>query len=494
MKRSIRVRYTVLFVGLMSLMVLVICLANTLYLEKYYISEKTKTMVQSYESVNEILGEGDMEDEDTYLMLWRMFENSNISALVGMPSQGKVYQFGYEDRMQQQMMQLILGQTDERARLIEETEHYVIYQLFDLKLQTSYILCFGFLDDGAACFLRSSLPSIRDSATISTQFTWRIGATVILIGMILVYFITGRFSRPIVRLAHIADRMSHLDFSARYEERREDEIDLLGTSMNRMSHELEQTIHNLQQANIQLQRDIEEKVKVDEMRKEFISNVSHELKTPIALIQGYAEGLLEGISEDPESMQYYCEVIADEADKMNQLVRKLLTLNQIESGINAMERMDFDLIDMIGGVLHSFNILLRQNDIKVDFDASRQVVIRADEFMMEEVVRNYISNAIHHMEGDKRLDVLVEDTDRSVKVSVFNTGQPIPEEDLDNVWQKFYKVDKARTREYGGSGIGLSIVKAVMDSHGGSCGVYNTEEGVCFWFELNKVELPAIIL
>ena len=494
MKRSIRVRYTVLFVGLMSLMVLVICLANTLYLEKYYISEKTKAMVQSYESVNEIFSEGDPEDEDTYLMLWRMFENSNISALVGMPSQGKIYQFGYEDRMQQQMMQLVLGQTDEKARLIEQTDRYVIYQLFDLKLQTSYILCFGFLDDGAACFLRSSLPSIRDSAAISSQFTWRIGVTVIVIGMILVYFITGHISRPIVRLANIADRMSHLDFSARYEERREDEIDLLGTSMNQMSRELEQTIQNLRQANIQLRRDIEEKVKVDEMRKEFISNVSHELKTPIALIQGYAEGLLEGISEDPESMQYYCEVIADEADKMNQLVRKLLTLNQIESGINTMERMDFDLIDMIGGVLHSFNILIRQNDITVDFESDRQVMIRADEFMMEEVVRNYISNAIHHIDGDRRLDILVEETERSVKVSVFNTGHPIPGDELDNVWQKFYKVDKAHTREYGGNGIGLSIVKAVMDSHGGTCGVYNTDEGVCFWFELNKMELPAIIL
>ena len=194
--------------------------------------------------------------------------------------------------------------------------------------------------------------------------------TVIVIGMIMVYFITGNISRPIVRLANIADRMSHLDFSARYEERREDEIDLLGTSMNQMSRELEQTIQNLRQANIQLRRDIEEKVKVDEMRKEFISNVSHELKTPIALIQGYAEGLLEGISEDPESMQYYCEVIADEADKMNQLVRKLLTLNQIESGINTMERMDFDLIDMIGGVLHSFNILIRKFIVyKINFSS-----------------------------------------------------------------------------------------------------------------------------
>lgn len=493
MKRSIRVRYTVLFVGLMILMVLVICLANTLYLEKYYISEKTKAMVQSYENVDEILKEGDLEHEDTYLMLWRMFENSNISALVGMPSQGKVYQFGYEDRMQQQMMQLILGQTDERARLIEETDRYVIYQLFDLKLQTSYILCFGFLDGGAACFLRSSLPGIRDSAMISTQFTWKIGVSVIVIGMILVYFLTSHISRPIVRLSHIADRMSHLDFSARYEEKREDEINLLGTSMNRMSEELERTIRNLWQANAQLKLDIEEKVKVDEMRKEFISNVSHELKTPIALIQGYAEGLLEGISEDPESMQYYCEVIADEADKMNQLVRKLLTLNQIESGINTMDRMDFDLIEMIRGVLHSFDILIRQQEIAVDFDMDRQVVVRADEFMMEEVIRNYISNAIHHMAGEKHLDITVEETDRSVKVSVYNTGQSIPEEELDNIWQKFYKVDKARTREYGGSGIGLSIVKAVMDSHGGACGVYNTAEGVCFWFELNKMELPAVI-
>ena len=179
---------------------------------------------------------------------------------------------------------------------------------------------------------------------------------------------------------------------------------------------------------------------------------------------------------------------------MNQLVRKLLTLNQIESGINTMERMDFDVIDMIGGVLHSFDLLIKQNDITVDFDAGHPVLIRADEFMMEEVVRNYISNAIHHIEGDKRLDILVEETERTVKISVFNTGQPIPEEELDNVWQKFYKVDKARTREYGGNGIGLSIVKAVMDSHGGTCGVYNTHEGVCFWFELNKMELPAVIL
>ena len=151
------------------------------------------------------------------------------------------------------------------------------------------------------------------------------------------------------------------------------------------------------------------------------------------------------------------------------------------------------MVDLIGGVLHSFDLPIKQKEITVNFDAVGPIHVLADEFMMEEVVRNYISNAIHHMEGDRRLDVLVEHIGSGVKVSVFNTGTPIPEKDLELVWQKFYKVDKARTREYGGSGIGLSIVKAVMDSHGGDCGVYNTDEGVCFWFLLHGKSLPAVM-
>ena len=199
------------------------------------------------------------------------------------------------------------------------------------------------------------------------------------------------------------------------------------------------------------------------------------------------------LSEDPESMSYYCEVIVDEAGKMNQLVRKLLTLNQIESGINRVELVDFDLTSLVKGVLHSFAIMVQQKNIEVEFDSSKKVTIRADEFMMEEVVRNYISNAINHIDGERRIAVEILQTPEKTRFSVFNTGQPIPEGELNNVWQKFYKVDKARTREYGGSGIGLSIVKAVMDSHKGTCGVYNTEDGVCFWFELKRLELPAVV-
>ena len=486
MKHTIRGKYTLLIAGVMGVMILVICLMNSLYLERYYISEKTKDMAAIYDEVNTILRENSLEEQDTMYRLHRLFESASISALVRVVGSPAAYIFGYEDRLIEQMGAVVYGQDEQPAEPMEQTSQYAVYRWYDAKLQSSYILLFGFLEGNSYCFLRSSLPGIKESALISTRFTWMVGMVVILVSVILVSQVSRRISDPITRLAQIADRMAHLDFSARYEETIEDEIGLLGISMNYMSDELEKRINELKSANAQLQRDIDEKVKVDEMRKDFISNVSHELKTPIALIQGYAEGLLEGISDDPESTSYYCEVIVDEAGKMNQLVRRLLTLNQIESGINEADPVEFDLIPVIKGVLHSFNILLQQKNVLVEFDAVASLIIKADEFMIEEVIRNYISNAINHMDGEMRLEIGIEQDEGHVKASVFNTGQPIPEGEMANVWQKFYKVDKARTREYGGSGIGLSIVKAVMDSHGGKCGVYNREDGVCFWFELNQ--------
>lgn len=222
------------------------------------------------------------------------------------------------------------------------------------------------------------------------------------------------------------------------------------------------------------------------MRKEFLDNVSHELKTPIALIQGYAEGLKENISDDPESREFYCDVIMDEASKMNKLVKNLLTLNQLESGKDAVVMERFDIVSLIRGVLQTMNIMIGQKDAKVIFEAEKPVYVWADEFKIEEVVTNYVSNALNHLEGEKEIEIKLQDEDNRVKISVFNTGTPIPEADVPNLWNKFYKVDKARTREYGGSGIGLSIVKAIMESMNQEYGVQNFDNGVEFWFTLDR--------
>lgn len=278
--------------------------------------------------------------------------------------------------------------------------------------------------------------------------------------------------------------MANLNFDAKYTSTSEDEIGVLGNNLNRMSGELEKTISELRTANNELQKDIEKKEQIDEMRKEFLSNVSHELKTPIALIQGYAEGLQECINDDQESREFYCDVIIDEAAKMNNMVKKLLSLNQLEFGNDTVNMERFDLTELVKGVVQSAQLLASQKEAEIRFLQEEPISVWGDEFKIEEVVTNYVSNALNHVDFEKKIEIKAVKRGDVVRLSVFNTGARIPEEDLDKIWIKFYKVDKARTREYGGSGIGLSIVKAIMDSMNQKCGVINYENGVEFWFEL----------
>ena len=295
-------------------------------------------------------------------------------------------------------------------------------------------------------------------------------------------------TEPIKELTRISERMIHLDFDAKYTGKSKTEIALLGQNINELSETLETTISELKSANNELQRDIERKTQIDEMRKEFLSNVSHELKTPIALIQGYAEGLKEGINDDAESREFYCEVIMDEAAKMNNMVKKLLTLNQLEFGNETITMERFDIVSLIRNYLQSAEILCTQKQIALRMEDYPPTSVWADEFMVEEVFGNYFSNAVNHIDGDRIIEVKLKQMDGKVRISVFNTGQPIPEESLPRIWEKFYKVDKARTRAYGGSGVGLSIVKAIMESLNQKYGVINYDNGVEFWFELEMSE------
>lgn len=296
--------------------------------------------------------------------------------------------------------------------------------------------------------------------------------------------LTRRITRPILSLSKISKKMSELDFDVRYTGQAEDEIGVLGSSMNLLSEKLKETIGELKSANNQLQRDIRKKEQIDEMRKEFIANVSHELKTPIALIQGYAEGLTEGMAEEKESRDYYCEVIMDEANKMNKMVQQLLTLNALEFGSDGLSMERFDITELIRGILSSTHILIQQKETAIVFETEGPLYVWADEFKIEEVITNYLNNALNHVEGERIITIRAVKEGEIVRVSVANTGQNIPEEDLPRLWTKFFKVDKARTREYGGSGIGLSIVKAIMEAHQKEYGVKNLPDGVEFYITL----------
>lgn len=462
---------------------------NTVFLEPYYVINKQNTLLSGFETIDEASEAGTLDDSSFDVTFDNLCANGNITVMVISPDR-TIVRSSVNDtqRMLIEFTDIIFGGTQNETTVLAQAEDYVIQRRTDTRLDAEYLVLYGTLSNGNLVLMRSALESIRESAKTSNQFLLYVGILAIAVSTVVSVFISKRITDPILELTEISKHMTQLEFEVCYtpKGKRRNEIDELGTHMNEMSQALEHTISELKSANNQLLLDIEKKTQIDRQRKEFLSNVSHELKTPLALIQGYAEGLKECINDDAQSRDFYCEVIMDEADKMNQMVKKLLTLNQLESGNETITMERFDVTELIRGVLHSVDILIGQSSITVTECPAEPIYVWADEFMTEEVVTNYLSNAIHYAGGKKEISIRCREQEKNVRISVFNTGDPIPEEDIDKIWSKFYKVDKARTREYGGSGIGLSIVKAIMDSFHQRCGVINHEDGVEFWFELEK--------
>lgn len=485
MRHSLRFKFTIVLAGITAFTIAACLFINQYFLEDYYLRDKMNTLKEAYSEIDLIMADKDDETDAKMLRLMHRLSNSaNISFFIMGGSGEAAYASSRDVLWMKERLQVYAYLGDEAfGDKMESTNNYSIIKTYDSNYKSYYMEMWGFLSSGDVFLMNTPIESIRESVAIANRFYTYIGVTAIIISAVLIYFMTRKLTKPILQLAGISRRMSDLDFDVKYNGKEKNEIGILGGNINDLAQKLEHTITELKSANRQLQCDIDEKIQIDDMRKEFISNVSHELKTPIALIRGYAEGLNDCVNEDEESRQFYCEVIMDEADKMNQMVKKLLNLNQIEY-VNQVQRETFDLTELIRGVLHSTEILAQQKGADIRFSRTEPVFISADEFMIEEVVSNYVSNALNHLDYDRVIDIRMDLNDTAVKVSVFNTGDPIPEEDLEKVWIKFYKVDKARTREYGGSGIGLSIVKAIMDAHKGKYGVENRENGVCFWFEL----------
>ena len=515
---------TLIFIAVLLASIAAITLLNGFFLEKYYIIEKTNVLMQAKEQIAALPLDALMDDdfEDTYDFYfseeWEGFEDSqdpddlfaeedddtsseaaaldaigrfssqnNLSWVVINQENSSFYSWAENDKMLRSKLFGYIYQLDSSEKtVIKETKDCVVQQVSDRFAGMSYVECWGQIDEDLYFLVRTPLESIHESAAISNRFYLFMGLIVTMISALILTFLIRRLIKPIRELTELSTRMANLDFEERYKSSAGNEIDVLGESFNKMSDELEKTISELKTANVELQRDIEDKIEIDRRRKEFLDNVSHELKTPIALIQGYAEGLKDNISDDPESREFYCDVIIDESQKMNTLVKSLLTLNQLESGKDQFVMERFNIVQVIRGVLQNMEILLQQCGAEVVFEQEEPVFVWADEFKVEEVVTNYISNAIHHLGGECQIVIKLAENNDRIKVSVFNTGNPIPEEDLPNLWEKFYKVDKARTREYGGSGIGLSIVKAVMEGMNQEYGVKNYDNGVEFWFTLDQ--------
>ncbi|MDO5020060.1 MAG: HAMP domain-containing sensor histidine kinase [Lachnospiraceae bacterium] len=461
---------------------------NNTFLERYYINNKKHAMLEAYRVINASSNNGTLASDEFDIQFQNICAKNNINIVI-LDAEAKTLKTSannYELLSKQLLSYLFNQDTTEDRRTILYHKKYQMIALKDDRTQQDFIDLWGVLDNGNLFLLRTPVESIRESVSLANRFLAYIGIGAAILASFIIMMVSRKISEPIKELTQISERMNHLDFDAKYEGKSRTEIALLGQNINQLSETLETTISELKSANNELLRDIEKKNEMEKMRTEFLSNVSHELKTPIALIQGYAEGLKEGVNDDEESRNYYCEVIVDEASKMNQMVQKLLTLNQLEFGNKTVSLERFDVVDLIRNYLQSSVLLCEQKGVQLKMEDYPPIHVWADEFGVEEVFNNYFTNAMNHVDGEKIIEVRVQPTEDKVRVSVFNTGAPIPEDSIVHIWEKFYKVDKARTRAYGGSGVGLSIVKAIMDSMNQPYGVLNYENGVEFWFELDK--------
>ena len=493
MKISLRMR---LFVSLSALLLFFVLMSLTLTrlgLERFYVWQKEDTLIAASTSIDEIY-RGNPLDIATEL---KRAANALGAGIIIFDRNGQVKYTSFGPFINQSSSGNEPASfhfppppphiTKSRKTIDNRTS---LEMQSDADIKIDFMVIDRRLNNGDILHIRQPLAPISESAAVAANFLLITGFIFILAGCTWAFVFAKSFTGPILNLNRIAQGMALLDFSQKASIDRSDEIGELGQSINHLSDQLDSTISELHQKNRQLLADVEKERKLDKMRKDFISSVSHDLKTPLSLILGYAEGLKENVAQDQQDKDYYCAVIMDEAEKMDRLVHDLLNLSQIESGFFQLNQETFNLSILLDELIQKYQPILLEKSISLDLQSPSESVVHGDLMRVEQVLSNYLNNAIDHTDDAKKIIISVgaADDPGHVRVSVCNSGQPIPEDSLEKIWTSFYKVDKARTREHGGHGLGLSIVRAIQELHGNRYGVENLDSGVRFWFDLDTIK------
>lgn len=490
--KSVRIKLFFTICIVITMIILLLVIVNNVVLEKFYLYNKTKTMKQIYKQINTSYN-NELPYEKIEENLRVLSINNNLDILI--KTDENILMLATDNNKTDYTGEIEffsnIKQKGEILRKLYQEKMIDINLVKENDTKINYIIVSAYLDNGYKLYMRTPTADLQESARISNNVLIVIGSAVIIISGIIASFISRKFAAPILELNSIAQRMSNLDFSQKYQVNdTDDEMNNLGKSINIMSEKLENTIKQLTVNNSELEKDIERKSKIDEMRKQFISDVSHELKTPIALIQGYAEGLVENVNVDDESREFYANVILDEANKMDRLVKQLLELMKLEYGKRDFNNESFDIVALINEVIKKCNVMVVENNIKIYFNCKNVIMAYADIFYVEQILMNYITNAIRYskeVNGERKIEINIYlDAEKNkIRVSIFNSGDNIEEKELQRIWGRFYKVDSSRNREKGGTGIGLAFVKAIMNNYQNEYGAVNKENGVEFFFELD---------
>lgn len=334
-------------------------------------------------------------------------------------------------------------------------------------------------------FAVNTLKSVDEAVNVMQDSYVIWFAIAIFMAMLMAMLFSNSITRSIVNITQVTTKMKNLDFSQKCVVQSEDEVGRLAENINDMSEKLDNTIRELVSANEKLTSDIEHERKMELERREFVAAVSHELKTPLAIIRAYSEGIADGASG--ERRDKYLKVIIDETEKMDALVLDMLENSRLESGAYKLKIKNYDIAEMTKRIANRFKAGSEDKDVEFVVDTPESAVYADfDMDMTEQVMNNFISNAIRHTSRGGAIRISLSDEGDTAVFSVENEGKPIADDVLLKVWDRFYKADKSRGRSSGGTGLGLSIAKNILLLHKAQYGAENTETGVRFWFRLNK--------
>jgi two-component system, OmpR family, sensor histidine kinase VanS len=467
-------------------------IVQSLFFERFYITQKKNDLSSSIEKFkvnynkeedNEKLAELIREYEEDYNMSIMILESSNTWKFITNPSKAR----NNMGRVRQLADFISLwAETPGNLSAVRQSSRSITSTVKGrANTPSSVINITPNNEKEEIIFALSSLQPVNEAVSVIERLYIYFVIVALFFIIILSLINSKMIAKPLVRINKVSKKMAQFDFSEKCVVTSEDEIGSVADSLNFLSENLDNTLNSLKQANAKLEEDIEKERQLERMRKEFVASVSHELKTPISLIDGYAEGLRDDIFEGADK-DYYLDIIIDESKKMGNLVSDMLDLSQMESGYFKLNKDEFELADLIKFTLNKYGTMIKEKNVKMEAYLLEGIKAYADWNRLEQVITNFTTNAIRHVNDNGSIYVNMVDLGDEITIEFENTGSSIPKEELSKIWDKFYKVDKSRNRSLGGTGIGLSIVKNVLTLHGYTFGAVNTEIGVKFYFRVPK--------
>lgn len=484
--QSIKTKLIKFFVGLILLVVVIESVFNLFLLKPLVVYSKTQIIQNAFTELKSDYS-SDLKEVET---IAEKLQNKHGIKVVLFSGDKIIYSTGFsskenfkprknqnapDDKPNDSFFGIDSSKVSTTPKVITKTEHDKTQRLE---------LTGKFKSNGKYVYVVMMLPieSIDSSVSLFTKVNIAVSVFVLILGIIIAVYLSRSITKPIISVENVTKNLSNLDFSAAADEHTGSvELYSLAQSINSMSDTLRRNIDELQQANSKLKSDIEYKNQAEEMRRRFVANASHEMKTPLALLRIYSESLkdnIEGVDKD-----YYCSVIAEETENLSDMVSSMLDISSIESGIGNMNFAPVDVSEMCREVTEKFRNGYRDLDIRLN--AEDGIFVTGDKKHLAQTVNNYVQNAISHTADDKPITISLTKDEDCAKLSVENFGKKIEERDMEHLWDAFYKSDKARTRNGKNNvGLGLYIVRTIIEKHGGTYGVHNTEKGVAFWWKI----------